>query len=179
MRLFTGLAVPPEIAQRAMDWIAKLRPLAPGLAWTPEANLHVTTKFIGQWPEERLDELIHSLGTVSAAPFEVRAGRMGWLPNERQRRILLAVADGGDALTALAAQTEQVCALLGIEREKRAYRPHLTLARAEKPEDTERLLREMPEGHLGAWRVDQFVLYRSETKPAGPVYTKLAGFRFG
>jgi 2'-5' RNA ligase len=50
MRLFTAIDLPPEVAGRLDALIAKLRPLA-NIRWSPAANLHITTKFIGQWPE--------------------------------------------------------------------------------------------------------------------------------
>src|ERR1700693_2408083 len=51
MRLFTAIDLPPEVTGRLDGLIAKLRPLA-RIRWSPAANLHITTKFVGQWPEE-------------------------------------------------------------------------------------------------------------------------------
>ena len=57
MRLFTALDLPCEVTGKLEELLAKLRPTAP-IHWTPPSNLHITTKFIGEWPEARLEELL-------------------------------------------------------------------------------------------------------------------------
>ena len=49
MRLFTAIDIPEEIKTRLRLLVDRLRSTAK-LSWSPVANLHVTTKFIGEWP---------------------------------------------------------------------------------------------------------------------------------
>src|SRR5262249_40717769 len=56
MRLFIGLDVPPDVVGKLEALLDRLRPAA-RINWCAPSNLHITTKFIGEWPEERLDEL--------------------------------------------------------------------------------------------------------------------------
>src|SRR5208282_6063632 len=63
MRLFTGLDLPAHVAAAIEKLLETLRPMA-RLRWTPVENLHVTTKFIGEWPEARLDEMKAALSGV-------------------------------------------------------------------------------------------------------------------
>ena len=49
MRLFTAIDLPADVRDRLDKLIARLRPLA-RINWSPPENLHITTKFIGQWP---------------------------------------------------------------------------------------------------------------------------------
>ena len=60
MRLFTGIAIAPRMLDRMAQVLKEMRPLAP-LNWSPVENLHITAKFIGEWPEERLMELEDAL----------------------------------------------------------------------------------------------------------------------
>ena len=53
MRLFTAIDLPAEMKQGATDLIASLQPSAK-VRWSPIGNLHITTKFIGELPDERL-----------------------------------------------------------------------------------------------------------------------------
>jgi len=53
MRLFTGLDLPADVVHNLEQLLQRLRPTA-RIHWSLAANLHITTKFIGEWPEERL-----------------------------------------------------------------------------------------------------------------------------
>ena len=153
----------------------RLRPLAK-LHWIPAEKLHVTTKFIGEWPEERLEELKRALRTVKApAPVEVSIRRIGWLPNPRSARVLYAGVEASETLTTLAAVTEQIAVTAGVVPEPRMYRPHVTLARTRKavPLDTlKRTLAEIELSDIGHYAASSFSLYLS----AGGKYTKLQEF---
>src|SRR5580704_3259512 len=86
MRLFTGLDLPGEVIAKMEDLLARLRPTAP-LRWSSAANLHITTKFIGAWPEERLDELKASLaGLPSRDPISVHVRNIGAFLNPNKPR---------------------------------------------------------------------------------------------
>ncbi len=178
MRLFTALDLPPEIATRLDQLIARLKPAA-RINWSPPANLHVTTKFIGEWPEERLDELKTALAVHPLAPADRRQYRTVWVsfPTRNRRAI------SGAALTRPASPNWQPIPmpprpLLGIANEKRAYSPHLTLARIKERLDLRPLHHRISEEALdfGRFEVGAFFLYRSQLKPTGSVYTKLAEF---
>src|SRR5215813_7327188 len=128
MRLFIAQDLPAELIAEIEQLIDKLRPTAP-LQWSKPSNLHVTLKFIGQWPEERLEKLKNALAkTPSCAPMELRIGEMGFFPNARQARSFHCAIEG-KGIGALAAEIDRITSRLGVESEKRAYSPHLTLAR--------------------------------------------------
>ena len=155
--------------------IHRLRPMAK-LGWIPAEKLHITTKFIGEWPEERLDEMKRVLGSVrSSAPVEIAVRRVGWLPNPRSARMLYAGVEPNDGLSALAAATEQAAAGIGVPVEERIYRPHVTLARIRKRVPLGPLkdaLAEFELSSMGSYRALSFALYLS----AAGTYTKLQEF---
>jgi 2'-5' RNA ligase len=179
MRLFVGLEIPDEVAERITEVTGRLRASAPNLQWSPRENLHITTKFIGSWPDERLKEMEVALEGIRTEPFNVQLTGFGWFPTPHAPKIFWTAARGGEALARLASLTDEATARLGIAPEERAYTPHVTLARVKQGMDFKPLrsaVAELEPPQFGQWCVNEFYLYRSETKPAGSVYTKLAGF---
>lgn len=178
MRLFTGLDLPAEVVGRLEDLLDRLRPAA-RIQWSPPANLHVTTKFVGEWPEERLDELKSALAALPGrSPISVQIHNVGFFPNPHSPRVFWCGIDA-PGLAELAGETDRACATLGIEPEKRPYSAHLTLARVKERLDLQPLretIAALPSLDFGKFEVNRFFLYRSQLRPTGSVYTKLAEF---
>lgn len=181
MRLFIGLDVPYEMRRNLELLLQLLRPQA-SIAWSSLSNLHITTKFIGEWPPHRLDELKRALESVPRpAPLAIRIRGIGWFPNPHHPRVLYAGIAAPDSLAQLAGDTETACAQLGIPRENRAFHPHLTLARIKPPADLAHLrqvISDLPSSDFGAFTSTEFHLYESRPGPAGSVYTKLSTCSF-
>ena len=178
MRLFIGLDLPAEVIGNLEGLLQQLRPTA-RIQWSPPANLHITTKFIGEWPEGRLDELKGVLRTVpSRAALGVHLHQLGFFPNPHSPRIFWCGIDA-PGLDALAADTDRATATLGIPGEKREFSPHLTLARIKEKLNLQPLrekIAAMPSLDFGEFEARSFFLYQSQLRPAGSVYTKLAEF---
>src|SRR4051812_42388999 len=80
VRLFVGLDLPAEAVRNLERLLDELRPSAK-IAWSPPANLHITTKFIGEWPEARLPEMIAALdGVPPREPIHVEIRGLGFFP---------------------------------------------------------------------------------------------------
>jgi len=178
MRLFTGLDLPEDVVGNLERLLEKLRPAA-RIAWSAPANLHITTKFIGKWPDERLEELKQALAAVEArAAIEVAIRKVGFFPNAREPRMFWCGVEAPE-LARLAADIDHATGRLGVEPEKRAYSPHLTLARIKEQTDLRRLraaVEGLPNMEFGRFAARRFFLYRSRLQPGGSVYTKLAEF---
>jgi RNA 2',3'-cyclic 3'-phosphodiesterase len=167
LRLFTAIDIPPDVKAALAALLDRHRSLAK-LHWIPVEKLHITTKFIGEWPdkpETRLDELKQALASVKApAPVDIVIRGLGRLP-----RVLYAAVEPNEALTALAAATELA---LGVPAENRAdnrvYRPHITLARTRKRVPHV----DLELSTIGSFRASSFALYLS----AAGKYTKLQEF---
>jgi RNA 2',3'-cyclic 3'-phosphodiesterase len=179
MRLFTGIDLPPDIVRNLESLLDRLRPTA-RVKWSPAANLHITTRFIGEWPAERLPELEDALAAIPAAgaiPIHVR--KLGFFPNPHAPRVFWAGVEASPGLAALAFETDRALDTLGLAPEGRPFSPHLTLARINEPVSF-RELREtiaaLPSLEFGDFAADRFHLYQSRQGPAGSVYTKLAEF---
>jgi len=180
MRLFTGLDVPAEVVANLEELLRRLKPTA-RIGWSPLANLHVTTKFIGEWPEDRLSELTAALaGIPGRGAIAVRIRQVGFYPNPHSPRNFWCGIDA-PGLAELAANIDSATAALGIAPERRAFSPHLTLARIKERADLQPLreaIAALPTLEFGAFQAQGFFLYQSKLRPTGSVYTKLAEFPF-
>jgi len=180
MRLFTALDLSAEVVRNLESFLARVKPAA-RIQWSPPANLHITTKFIGEWPEERLAELESALKALPKRPaIELAIAKIGFFPHERSPRVFWCGIEAPE-LETLAADTEEATASLGVARESRPYSPHLTLARIKERIDLRPLhaaIAAAPSLDFGRFTAGSFFLYRSQLRPTGSMYTKLAEFPF-
>jgi 2'-5' RNA ligase len=180
MRLFTALDLPAAVVRNLEELLARLKPSA-RIQWSPPANMHITTKFIGEWPEERQGELETALaGIAPRPPIAIRVRGLGFFPNPRAPRVFWCGIEA-PGLESLAADTDRAAAALGIPEEDRAFSPHLTLARIKERLNLDPLhkrIETLGALEFGEFAVREFYLYRSTLRPGGSVYTKLAEFPF-
>jgi RNA 2',3'-cyclic 3'-phosphodiesterase len=178
MRLFTGIAIDPRVLDKISRVLAELRPLAK-LNWSPVENLHITTKFIGAWPEERLEDMKSALAGVQfSRAFDITIANFGYFPNPHHPHSFFAGVHAGPELPELAGRIDDALVPLGIAKEKRPYNPHLTLARIKK-QDVRALrghIAKMTDFDFGKFTASAFHLYLSKPGPAGSVYTSLADY---
>jgi len=181
MRLFTAIELPPHVLLLLERLLSALRAEAQ-IHWSPLDNLHITTSFIGSWPEARLDELTAALRDLSPREqFEVRLKDFCWFPNARAPHVLSVGTEVCEPLQKLAEDTRDCLERLGVAREKRPYTPHLTLARIKRPVPLQRLrqkLEAFEPSSLGAFEAQSFSLYRSDPGSNASIYRKLRDFRF-
>lgn len=175
MRLFTAVDIPDGVKSALGKTIERFRHMA-RLQWTHVEKLHITTKFIGEWPETRMEELTAVLnGVGSPGVIQIKVRGLRWLPDSRHPRMLWAGVESGPELGSLALETEQAVRALGIAVEVRKYSPHLTLARIRDRAPLDALLHTIEaEGSadFGSFTASAFYLYLSKDGR----YTKLAEF---
>ena len=181
MRLFTGIDLPDDAINVFERLLARFRPAA-HLKWSPVYNMHITTRFIGEWPEVKLDQLRAALASApQRGPIRIDLRGLGWFPNARRPRVFWAGVDGGPELRQLAQDIDTALEPLGLPREQREFSPHLTLARIKQPVPLDKLhemVSELENADFATLTADRFYLYRSQPGSAGSIYTKLSEFRF-
>jgi 2'-5' RNA ligase len=156
-----------------------LKPKA-AINWSPVQNLHITCKFIGAWPEDRLAHLKDALSTISSTgPIPIAISGFGFFPNPHHPHSLFAGVHSGPALSELAEAIDQALTPLGCRPETRAFHPHVTLARIKRTSDLRSLREHMaavPGVEFGSFHAREFHLYLSQPAARGSVYTKLATY---
>ena len=123
-RLFTGIEIPPHIAQG----LSLLRGGVPGARWIDPANYHMTLRYIGDIDGATARDVMQILGGVRRSPFEFVLNRLDQFGG-RKPRAVFAGASPTPALIELQAELERLLQRIGLPPEQRKYSPHVTLAR--------------------------------------------------
>lgn len=182
MRIFVALDIPEEVRRRVADFAAALQQREPRARWLRAVSIHVTLKFIGEASPPQVEKIRRALGSVrAAAPAELRLRGAGFFPDERRPRVFWVGIEANPVLADLADQIERALEPLGIARESRAFRPHLTLARLEGLRGAGHLRQALAEAdtpEFGGSIERAFHLYESRLGPGGARYTKLETYVF-
>src|SRR5438445_4718637 len=194
MRIFIGIDLDPEVRARIELFLEGVEGFAPEARWARPESLHVTLKFIGEQPPERVEAITERLRRVEGSAFEIHAGGYGFFPTAKAPRVFWIGIHAGPQLTELAEKLDVATAELGIPREDRPFSPHLTLARAgagrrsgspkrrkgDGPNANfamlEKRLAVMGDLDFGKMTAREFILYQSQLSPKGSKYTKLQRF---
>ena len=190
LRLFFGVPLPDEALLDAacalQDELREACRRGPRVKWVERPNLHLTLKFVGDTPAERLPEVI-AIGEQAAAECPAvtvdLCGAGCFPPRGAPRTLWLGLREDCPELAQLADALDRRLAEAGIaEPERRPFTAHFTIGRVkdtgggrELREATERLCEEP----VGQMTIDRFVLYSSDLTPRGPVYTKRGEFHLG
>ena len=194
MRIFIGIDLDPEVRARIARFLEGVEGFAPDARWVRPESLHITLKFIGEQPPERVEAITERLRRVEGSAFEIHAGGYGFFPTAKAPRVFWIGIHAGPQLTELAEKLDVATAELGIPREDRPFSPHLTLARAgagrrsgspkrrkgdgpnAKFAMLEKRLAVMGDLDFGKMTAREFILYQSQLSPKGSKYTKLQRF---
>jgi 2'-5' RNA ligase len=175
-RLFVAIRPPEDIRDLlidAMDDSADFR-------WQDEEQLHLTLRFIGEVERPVANDLAGALGGVRAQRFALRINGLGRF-EQRNSGALWAGVEPNEPVAALAAKIERVCLAIGLEPERRAYHPHITLARwkGRRTRELESFLTRK-RGLVSDWfEVDRFTLFESRLSRHGAHYEPVAEFPLG
>ena len=184
VRTFIAIELTAE-ALRALGQVQeKLRRSPGGQAgrWVRAEGIHLTLKFLGDVPEEKLPQVYQAVEQACQGhqPFEVAFGGLGGFPNLRRPRVIwVGVEEESGQLQSLQRDVEQALERKGFPRERRPFRPHLTLARVRKgasPSEAAALGRSVAQaqvGTLGRMQVKEVSVMRSELTPEGALYSEL------
>ena len=148
-------------------------------------NLHLTLKFLGAVPEERIQAIVAALARSGSElrPFDARFRGLGAFPSTSRPRVIWAgVLDGAPEMIELARRVDAALAALGFAREERPFSPHVTLGRMRRPGRDPTLTEALAGGstrEFGRMRVPGAFLMRSELSPRGARYTELAEMPLG
>ena len=173
VRTFVAIDLPEEIRERIRESRTILAGAGGRLAIVDPANLHITVKFLGEVEPGRISAIIEALRATSSEAFEVTVGRAAL---NRPRSHVWSGATSptpGRVLPSPGRWTTSSNRL--IPRERRPFRPHVTLARVKEfhPSLIQQVQR-MPSEPFGRFRVETIKLKKSTLTPHGPIYEDLA-----
>jgi len=182
MRLFLAVDLPDPFRAALGTLRERLAPAGPGWRWVEARSVHLTLRFLGEVDPEEEQQCREAwrAAVASVERFRFGAGSVGQFPPRGRPRVLWLELrdDPAGSAAALAARLETAARRCGFVPEERAFRGHLTLARARRGGRARR----PSEVGVPAELRDQFaevtdaVLFRSDLRPDGPRYTALERF---
>ena len=176
-RLFIALPVPSDLGRAVVQHEKTL----PFWRWYAAKEMHLTVRFIGDTPTDRIDPLVEAFEQGFEGQRMVRFTTLGcgFNPNERRASSLHLRMQCSHAMEELKDKTDAIVQqVLGLPPEARAFMAHVTLARFQRPPrflDLKRLkdwadnMPKLPEPFA-----PEIVLYRSELTKHGAIHTPLA-----
>ncbi len=188
IRSFIAVDLPVRLDAALAKTSNQLQEMLNGLPirWVPVENIHLTLKFLGDVSEQnipRIKEIILA-EAASHQPFEISVGGFGVFPNYNRPRVIWVGVEAPDELLNLQRRIDMETARLGYAPDQRKFNPHLTFGRVSRnatPELIRKItnqLRSYKVGFLGAARIEDVSLFRSDLGPDGAVYSKMYTAKF-
>jgi 2'-5' RNA ligase len=172
-RLFVAIRPPEHIRDLlidAMDDNADFR-------WQSEDQLHLTLRFVGEVERPVANDLADGLTRVRSGRFGLRVDSVGRF-EQRSAGALWAGLEPKEPVAALAAKVERACVAVGLEPERRAYHPHITLARwkGRRTREVASFLERKRDLVSEPFEVDRFILFESRLSRHGAHYEEVATY---
>ena len=166
-RLFTGLAVPPEVARP----LCALQSGLPGARWIEARDFHITLRFFGDIRDDQADDLAASLDELAHPAVSLTLHGLGAFGGDQPRMVWIGVEDS-QALMGLQRAHETLAQRLGHKPEGRKYTPHVTLARLRggTAVDVGDYLSLNDHDQRFHFEAQEFVLYSAKTSTGGGPY---------
>jgi 2'-5' RNA ligase len=183
IRSFVAIEIPEDLRQKLRELLRGLRSTGADVKWVRPEGMHLTLKFLGPVDRENLEAISISLRPITEKfpPLEMKAQGVGAFPSLLNPRVVWAgLEDARGVLPELQKEIEAAVAALGFPPEERPFKPHLTLGRVRSPEGRKalsRMLETKTTLDLGSFRAERVILFRSDLRPEGAVYTKIDEFQ--
>jgi RNA 2',3'-cyclic 3'-phosphodiesterase len=181
IRSFIAVELPEGLKKELAELIAQLKKNSPPVVrWVDPNSIHITLKFLGEIPEDSIDELALAIeeSVQSVSPFKLEVSEVGAFPDlDRVQVIWVGVKGSLDKIISLQKRIESNTEQLGFPREKRDFSPHLTLGRVRnEASQNERqrlgkLLSETTFTGLHNVEVNAINLMKSQLTSNGAIYT--------
>jgi len=179
IRTFIAIELPESIVSSLKKIQEGLRSYGFKVRWVKPENIHLTLKFLGDihaGDTQKVGAAI-SESVREYAPFSLSAKGIGTFPGiKRPRVIWVGTVGQQNELSGLQKRLDHELAAVGFEKDKRPFKGHLTLGRVKRKMDPRRLveaLKEFGGFESEPFMADEVVLFKSDLKPTGAVYTKL------
>lgn len=172
-RLFVAIRPPAPVRAALLDAMGEVA----GARWQSDDQLHLTLRFIGEVDRRTAEDIAAALDAIRFPAFDVALAPLGTFDQRGRPAVIWAGVVPSDPLKALRAKVEQACVRAGLEPERRAFHPHITLARLGRGAGA-------PAGAFDAspaiarlaFRADAFALFESRLGSEGAAYEEVARF---
>lgn len=173
-RLFVAIELPETVK----DLLTLVCAGLPGAKWRTREQMHLTLRFIGEVRGDVARDVEETLAEVRAPAFDLRLRGIGHFGDRRRARLLWAGVEPCDELFFLNERIERSLVRIGLEPERRKFRPHVTIAKLNgtRMDRVNRFEAEHCDFVGEPFHVDQFTLFSSFLSGEGAIYTPEADF---
>ncbi len=185
MRTFIGIGPPRDCCEAIAGVVSPFRGERLPVSWTPVRNLHLTLKFLGEIPSDRVDELAGLMAEAARdiPPFDFHIEGAGGFPTLRTPRVLwIGILEPLELVRKLHENMENALSGAGFSRDERQFHPHVTVGRVKgrvAPDWGERYAFAVSGMTIGSVTATSYRLYESRLSPSGANYSVLREVPFG
>ncbi|WP_404334432.1 RNA 2',3'-cyclic phosphodiesterase [Sphingomonas sp. MMS12-HWE2-04] len=175
-RLFVGLRPPAAVRAQLLALMGGI----PGARWQSDAQLHITLRFIGEVERPVAEDAALILSQVHAAPIEATIDGVGQFDSRGRPNAVWAGVRPHGPLAELHKKIDQALVRCGLEPERRAYLPHITLARMNAASGAaDRFLAAQAGLTSAPFVLDHFLLFESQLGREGASYELVERYPLG
>ncbi len=185
IRTFIAAEIPENITSGIRELQQGLKDYGINIRWIRSENIHLTLKFLGDVQAADIDNIFEAIsGTVDGvASISLKAKGIGVFPDIRRPHVLWVGLTGQlEVLMQLQKTLDSNLKDIGFPQEKRPFKGHLTIGRIKTKINTKKFgdaLMAFRNFETETFIADKIILFKSELKPQGAVYTHLASAPLG
>jgi 2'-5' RNA ligase len=178
MRTFIAVELPENIKKKIEELQAPLKRTNAFVSWVKPENIHITLKFLGEVPEEKINEVFSATEAAlkETKKFKMNLKGTGAFPDFRRPRVIwIGTGKGGEELSNMSTKIEEEMEKIGFPKENRKFSPHFTIGRVKSPKGIEKLMElvKSTDFETEDIEVNEVTVMKSQLHPAGAIYTPL------
>ncbi len=179
MSIFRGfIAVDITPTDDILKFLNEIGNLNADIKTVESQNIHITLKFLGDTPEEKIDQIEQIIkdSVKGIGPFSIKLNGTGVFPNKNYIRVVWIGIKDIEKLITIAKNIDEKIASLGFKKEKRGFSAHLTVGRVKTAKNKDVLLKKIEDYSdfdFGIQEVKSIKLKKSDLTPKGPIYTTM------
>ncbi len=177
------ISVDMDSTPKLMEFSERLRGSNAPLKLVDFNIIHLTLKFLGETEEALIYDIenVMTLSVQGIEPFTIDLKSAGAFPNLNYMKVVWIGLEKADPLVTIAKTLDNELSKFGFPREKKGFRPHITVARVRGPKNKHILadiLKEYQDEVFGSQRVENIRLKKSVLSREGPSYTTVREVKF-
>ena len=179
IRSFIAIDLPEATRQALAAVQEQLKQSRAGVRWVRANSIHLTLKFLGNIHPAQVEDIALAVAEEirDEPPITLGAAGLGAFPSRKKPRVIWIGMEGEvQRLSRIQARVENALEPLGFVREKRSFQPHLTIGRVKDRRRLQALIDAMATLDMepfNSFDADEIILYKSDLRPTGAIYTKL------
>jgi RNA 2',3'-cyclic 3'-phosphodiesterase len=183
VRTFIAVKIPVE--QKLTDFLRSIKSELrnDNIKWVDFTTLHITLFFLGETNAAQAQgiERVFKENFSNVNQFELTLKGFGYFGARQNPKVLWIGINPSQQLIDLHGETNKNIADLGFTPDSRGFNPHITIGRVKHTvvgKSISDFANEYENVIFQKSLIDRVILYKSELKPSGPIYTPIASQLF-